>query len=147
MKIFGRPSLKEIYELSKDKTISISNTPFGADLDRGERRIYIKRAVPWKGVKGIENLRKVNPKVADTIEKLKRASQMLTGVKGVVFVYKNGKLTAMPRKSYLMAKAKDPSLEVVGGYTPTERVPIDEFMNRISKIANETGIHMLFGKE
>ena len=104
--MFGRPTLKELYELSKDKTISISSTPFGADISKGEKQIYIKKAVPWKGVKGIENLRKVNPKVADTIKKLRDASRMLSGIKGVVYVYKNGKLTAMPKKSYLMAKQK-----------------------------------------
>lgn len=135
MKVFGKPTLKELYELSKDNTVSIGSTPFGADLDKGERRQYIKKAAPWKGVKGIENIRRINPKVADTVEKLAEASKALSGIKGVVYVVKDGKMTAMPKKSFLAAKAKNPSLQVITEYKPAPTLSIDEYVSKVKALA------------
>jgi len=138
MKVFGRPTLKDLYELSKDNTITVSSTPFGADLSKGERQMYIKKAVPWKGVKGIENLRKVNPKVADTIAKLAEASRRLSGIKGTVYVIDaSGKLTAMPKKALIQAAAKDRSIlkRVVSEYVRPQPRPVDEYVAEVTALA------------
>lgn len=135
MKVFGKPTLKELYELSKDNTVSIGSTPFGADLNKEGRQKYIKKAVPWKGVKGIENIRRINPKVANTVEKLAEASKALSGIKGVVYVVKDGKMTAMPKKSFLAAKAKDPSLQATLEYMPAPTLSIDEYVSKVKALA------------
>lgn len=137
MKVFGKPTLKELYELSKDNTVSIGSTPFGADLGKGEKQRYIRKAVPWKGVKGIENIRRINPKVANTVEKLAAASKALSGTKGVVYVVKDGKMTSMPKKSFLAAKAKNPSLQAILEYMPAPTLSIDEYVSRVKALANE----------
>lgn len=138
MKVFGKPTLKDLYELSKDPTISVSSTPFGADLGKGERQLYIKKAVPWKGVKGIENLRRVNPKVADTVAKLADASRRLAGIRGTVHVVMpDGRITAMPKKALMQMAAKDPGVldRVVGEYIRPESLPVDEYVAKVTALA------------
>jgi hypothetical protein len=67
MKI-GAPvvSAMEMIHISKMPGVRISSTPFGI---AGTRTWYIGASVPWKGVKGIENVRTINPRVAEGLSK------------------------------------------------------------------------------
>lgn len=137
MKVFGKPTLKDLFELSKDPTITVSSTPFGANIERGEKQLYLKRAVPWKGVKGIENLRRVNPRVAETIDRLRAISQNLR-IKGAVIVRKNdGTLTKMPLKAVVMRAPKDPGIleRIVTVYEVPRRVSLAEYEGRVMEYA------------
>lgn len=140
MKLFTvkGPSLKELYELSKDPQITVSRTPFGANPLAGEEKVYIKRAVPWKGVKGIDNLRKVNPRVADTIEKLRDASRSMAGkYRGVVIAAVGGRIKAMPYKSFMqmVAAGKADMNNIVGRWVPVRGVTAEEYERRVRELA------------
>ncbi len=75
-------------------------TPFGAP--EGEVQRYIGRSVPWKGVKGIDNLRAINPRVAEGISAARSMSQGHRE-KGIAIVqYPNGEVVTMPMKCYRM---------------------------------------------
>lgn len=139
MKVFTvkSPSLRELYELSKDPQITVSRTPFGVNPLEGEEKVYIKRAVPWKGVRGIEKLRKVNPRVAETIEKLRDASKAMAGkYKGVVIAAVGGRIKAMPYKSFMQAVAagKASPSDIVAEWTPVVGVTADEYKRRVSEL-------------
>ena len=132
MKVFTAkaPGLKDIFEASKDPNISVSRTPFGAEY--GATQVYLKSAVPWKGVKGIENVKKVNARVGEAIEKLAEASKALSGINGTVVVSWKGKLTVMPKKAYLMAKIAGKPIEVVREVPVTSKptTTAEEFLRR-----------------
>jgi len=131
------PSLKELYVLSEDPQITVSRTPFGANPLAGEEKLYIKKAVPWKKVKGIENLRKVNAKVADTIEKLRDASKAMKGkYKGVVIAAVGGRIKAMPYKSFMQMVAAGKATEdnIVGRWPVIKGVSVDEYTRRVERL-------------
>jgi len=131
------PSLKELYVLSEDPQITVSRTPFGANPLAGEEKLYIKKAVPWKKVKGIENLRKVNAKVADTIEKLRDASKAMKGkYKGVVIAAVGGRIKAMPYKSFMqmVAAGKATKDNIVGRWPVIKGVSVDEYTRRVERL-------------
>ena len=139
MKVFTvkSPSLKELYVLSEDPQITVSRTPFGANPLAGEEKLYIKKAVPWKKVKGIENLRKVNAKVADTIEKLRDASKAMKGkYKGVVIAAVGGRIKAMPYKSFMQMVAAGKATEdnIVGRWPVIKGVSVDEYTRRVERL-------------
>ena len=139
MKVFTvkSPSLKELYVLSEDPQITVSRTPFGANPLAGEEKLYIKKAVPWKKVKGIENLRKVNAKVADTIEKLRDASKAMKGkYKGVVIAAVGGRIKAMPYKSFMqmVAAGKATKDNIVGRWPVIKGVSVDEYTRRVERL-------------
>ena len=46
----GIEDLKDLNRLELDNTLSLSATPFGATEE--DESLYVKRAVPWKGVTG-----------------------------------------------------------------------------------------------
>ena len=143
MKVFTvkGPSLKELYVLSKDTEITVSRTPFGANPLAGEEKVYIKKAVPWKGVKGIENLKRVNPKVAETINKLRQVSKAMKGrYKGVAVVAINGRIKAMPYKSFMqmVAAGKADKRNLITEWMPAEKVPVDTYVDRAERLLGTT---------
>ena len=101
MKVYKRQfTAKDLLEVARDPGMRVGSTPFGAE--HGERTIYIGKSVPWKGVKGIESVRAVNPRVAAGLEKA-RAISMAHHEPGSAWVqYPNGQVVGMPMKCYAM---------------------------------------------
>lgn len=101
MKIYKKQfTAKDLLEVARDPGMRVASTPFGAA--HGERTMYIGKSVPWKGVKGIENVRAVNPRVAAGIEAA-RAMSMRHHELGSAWVqYPNGEVVGMPMKCYQM---------------------------------------------
>ena len=104
MKIYKKEfSAKDLLEVAMDSRMRTGVTPFGAP--EGEVVRYLGRSVPWKGIKGIENIRAVNPGVAAGIERARDISRGHTE-KGIALVqYPNGEIVTMPMKCYAMMEA------------------------------------------
>ena len=96
--------LKDILDIKNDKRYRVSRTPFGATYS--DPMLYAGNAVPWKGVKGIDNVRKINAGVADGLENAIRISKKKAGVYGVVCIVDpvTGMPKCMPRKAYEQMK-------------------------------------------
>ena len=94
---------KELLEIATDNRYRVSRTPFGATY--ADPLVYVGRAVPWKGVKGIDKVREVNPRVAAGLERAISISKKHTE-KGVVCIVDEvtGLPKCMPRKAYEMMK-------------------------------------------
>lgn len=104
MKIFKKQfSAKDLLEVANDPNMRVGSTPFGAAY--GERTIYVGRAVPWKGVKGLENLRRVNPRVAAGLERAIGISRAHHEPGSAWVQYGNGQIVGMPMKCYQMMVA------------------------------------------
>jgi len=96
-------SAKDLLEVAMDSRMRTGVTPFGAP--EGEVQRYLGRSVPWKGVKGIENIRAINPGVAAGISRARDISRGHTE-KGIALVqYPNGEVVTMPMKCYAMMEA------------------------------------------
>jgi len=64
--------------------LRLTATPF---VHGFEDKVFLGHAAPWKGVKGIEEVRKINEDVAAGLEKaINEYSKPCAGVKGVVRV-------------------------------------------------------------
>jgi hypothetical protein len=101
MKIFKKQfTAKDLLEVANDPNMRVGSTPFGAAP--GERTIYIGRAAPWKGVKGLENLRRANPRVAAGLEKAISISRAHHEPGSAWVQYRNGQVVGMPMKCYQM---------------------------------------------
>lgn len=97
----------------KDDELRMFKTPFG----RNGGSFVLGKNVPWAGVKGIEQVRKINPEVAAGLEKARDLSkdvQRAGDNKGVVVVrYPNGDKVTMPRHSYKMMERQNKNVELV----------------------------------
>lgn len=104
MKIYKKEfSAKDLLEIAMDSRMRTGTTPFGAK--EGEVQRYLGRSVPWKGVKGIENIRAINPAVAEGISRARDISIGHTE-KGIAIVqYPNGEVVTMPMKCFRMMEA------------------------------------------
>lgn len=104
MKVYKKEfSAKDLLEIANDSRMRTGTTPFGAP--EGEVQRYIGRSVPWKGVRGIENIRAINPGVAAGISRARDIS-MGHREKGIAIVqYPNGEIVTMPMKCYAMMQA------------------------------------------
>lgn len=113
MKIYkGQYSLKDMLAASKDPTISIASTPIGAAP--GERLTYSRRAAPWKGLKGIEAVRRANPKVAAGLENAIKVSQRHHEIGLTVIAYPNGETLTIPTKCHAMMVDAGHAVSVIG---------------------------------
>jgi len=101
MKIYKKEfSAKDLLEVAMDSRMRTGVTPFGAP--EGEVVRYLGRSVPWKGIKGIANIKAVNPGVAAGISRARDISIKHTE-KGIALVqYPNGEIVTMPLKCYAM---------------------------------------------
>jgi len=79
-------TVEDIIAIKQNPKLRLTTSPFGLteeDIREGRKMLYVGRAVPWKGVKGIEAVREINPDVAAGLEKAKAISQAAKGTKGV----------------------------------------------------------------
>lgn len=113
MKVYKKEfSAKDLLDIANDSRMRTAVTPFGAP--EGEVQRYIGRSVPWKGVRGIENLRAINPRVAAGIEAA-RAMSIRHREPGIAVVqYPNGDVTTMPYKCYAMMLDAGHTVVLVG---------------------------------
>ncbi len=98
----------------KDDELRMFKTPFG----RNGGSFVLGKNVPWAGVKGIDQVRKINPDVAAGVEKARDLSkdvQREGNNKGVAVVkYPNGDTVTMPMHSYRMMEKQNKNVELVG---------------------------------
>jgi len=74
---------KDLMSIKQDPTVRLTATRFGPNADEV---VFLGRAADWKGVKGIEAVRAVNPGVAAGLEKAISISKACAGVKGVATI-------------------------------------------------------------
>jgi len=102
-------SLTELVKIAYSKAFRLFRPAFGKVDDLASRRYRVGRAAPHKGVKGIDNIRKLGGKyenMADVLEDNIRKVKALKGTseaKGVAVVYKDGEYIIMPRIAATMA--------------------------------------------
>lgn len=92
--------LKQLHEVSKDPTMSVSYTPFGPP----EGTVVVKDPPVTKGVKGIAAVRAVNPRIAAGLERAISISKAHRET-GTALVVIRGRLRRVPRKAAAMARA------------------------------------------
>jgi len=78
--VFG---VEDLMHVKTNPNIRLTATPF---VHGYEDKVFLGGAAPWKGAKGIEQVREINPDVAAGLEKAIDISQACEGVKGVVRV-------------------------------------------------------------
>ncbi len=117
MKVYKKEfSAKDLLEIANDSRMRTAVTPFGAP--EGEVQRYIGRSVPWKGVRGIANIRTINPGVASGISRARDISKGHTE-KGIAIVqYPNGEIVTMPMKCYAMMEAARRPVTLVATSAP-----------------------------
>lgn len=105
-------------QIARTPGVRMSSTPFGP---AGTRTFYIGRAVPWKMVKGIENVRAINSEVAAGLEKAISISMAAAGTYGVSLARytaagrKPGALILIPTKAAKQMVAQGTG-EIVASY-------------------------------
>lgn len=114
IKIPLKISLKDVYEESQRNDRTISRTPFGAPP--GEYQYYEKRAVPWKGVKGIDRVREINSGVASGLSRAIAISKAHHEKGKAILVYPDKTRIVVPLKSAMMSVAqhKDYGVRITG---------------------------------
>lgn len=119
MKIYkGQFTLKETLLASKDPTISLAATPIGAPP--GEKQMYARGAAPWKGAKGLEAVRRINPEVAAGLEKARAMSMRHHEAGLTVIAYPNGETMTIPTKCHAMMVDAGHIVSVIG-HLPVKR--------------------------
>jgi len=91
-------SLRELMEIAKDNNYSVAYTPFG----RFGLRTYIRKATPWKGLKGdaFWTEAEKHGRLKEGLETAITVSQRHRGQKGVALVQMpDGSYAIMPYKS------------------------------------------------
>jgi hypothetical protein len=78
--VFG---VEDLIHIKDSPTLRLTATPFVHDY---EDKVFLGHAAPWKGAKGIETVRGINPGVAAGLEKAISISKACAGEKGVVRV-------------------------------------------------------------
>lgn len=120
MKIYkGQFTLKETLSASNDPTMRVGSTPFGAAP--GERTLYIGKSVPWKGAKGIEAVRRVNPRVAEGLSRAIAMSKDHREPGIAVVAYPNGEVVTMPAKCHAMMEAAGHIVSVISRTAAVKR--------------------------
>ncbi len=74
--VFG---IEDLMHVKDDPTMRLTATPFVHDY---EDTVFLGHSVPWKGAKGIEEVRKINSKVADGLEEAIKISEACEKVYG-----------------------------------------------------------------
>jgi len=98
-------SLKELMDIARSNEYSVSYTPFG----RFGLRTYIRKAAPWKGLKGEAFWKEAEKhgRLADGLRSAINISRSHAGEKGVALVrYVDGSYGIMPYKSALQGQGK-----------------------------------------
>lgn len=120
MKIYkGQFTLKETLSAANDPTMRVGSTPFGAPP--GERTLYIGKSVPWKGAKGMEAVRRVNPRVAAGLERAISMSKDHREPGIAVVAYPNGQVVTMPAKCHAMMVAAGHIVSVISRTAAVKR--------------------------
>lgn len=78
--VFG---VEDLMHVKDNPNMRLTATPF---VHGYEDKVFLGHAVRWKGAKGIEQVREINPDVAAGLEKAISISKACEGVKGVVRV-------------------------------------------------------------
>ena len=79
--VFG---VEDLMHVKDNPNVRLTATPF---VHGYEDKVFLGHAAPWKGVKGIEAVREINPGVAAGLERaINEFSKPCAGVKGVVRV-------------------------------------------------------------
>ncbi|RLG99507.1 hypothetical protein DRO19_02065 [Candidatus Bathyarchaeota archaeon] len=76
-------TIDDLMHVKDSSTMRLTASPF---VHNYEDVVFLGHAAPWKGKKGIEKVREINPDVAAGLEKAIEISQECEGVKGVVRV-------------------------------------------------------------
>jgi len=74
-------SIEDFLKVKGSPKMRLTKTPFVHDY---EDKVFIGKAVDWKGAEGVEQVREINPDVADGLEKAISISEACEGVKGIV---------------------------------------------------------------
>lgn len=98
--------LRDIQNVAVDPAMRTAVTPFG--MPAGAYRRYVGKSVPWKMVKGIEEVKKINPDVAKGLAKAIAISKAQKGKYGVAIVhhFEKGVNILMPYKAGLQMEAQ-----------------------------------------
>jgi len=78
--VFG---IEDLAYVKDNPSLRLTATPFVHDY---EDKVFLGHAAPWKGAKGIEAVREINPGVAGGLEKAIKISKECAGTTGVVRV-------------------------------------------------------------
>ncbi len=98
-------SLRELMDLARSNDYSVAYTPFG----RFGLRTYIRKAAPWKGLKGdaFWEEAKKHKGLAEGLKNAISISKKFAGNTGVALVkYMDGSYGIMPYKSALQGEGK-----------------------------------------
>jgi len=76
-------TIDDLMHVKENPNMRLTASPFTHNY---EDKVFLGRAARWKGAKGIEQVREINPDVAAGLEKAIEISQECEGVKGVVRV-------------------------------------------------------------
>lgn len=114
MKVYKKEfSAKDLLEIANDSRMRTGVTPFGAA--EGEMQRYIGRSVPWKGVRGIANVSRINPRVGTGITNARNISMRHHETGVAIVQYPNGEIITMPMKCYQMMVEVHHPVALVGG--------------------------------
>jgi len=107
-----RPQLtvEDIMKIRFNPRYRLTTSPFGLTPEEYERNppVYLGRAVSWKGVKGIEEVEKKNPRVAAGLRKAIKISKAFAGTYGTT-IY-NGRV--YPKKAIEQKRWKEMGISV-----------------------------------
>ena len=92
--------LRQLYEIGKDPTMSVSSSPFGPI----EGTVVLKAAPILKGVKGMAAVQAINPRMAAGLSRAIAISRAHRE-RGVSLVVIRGQLRRVPTKAAAMARA------------------------------------------
>ena len=76
-------TIEDLMHVKESPEMRLTASPF---VHNYEDVVFLGHAAPWKGAKGIDQVREINPDVADGLEKAIKISQACEGVKGSVRV-------------------------------------------------------------
>jgi hypothetical protein len=114
MKVYKKEfSAKDLLEIANDSRMRTAVTPFGATP--GEMQRYIGRSVPWKGVRGIDAVSRINSGVGRGITAARSISMKHHETGTAIVQYPNGEIVTMPMKCYAMMEEVRHLVTLIGG--------------------------------
>lgn len=105
--------LRELLQISQSNQWSVQYSPFSFSAGGRQGATIIRRAAPWKGANGIDEVRQINSDVADGLQNAISMANNTSGTSGLAVIDKGGEMKIVSQSAAELAAAGSQDWDVV----------------------------------
>lgn len=121
--------LRELLQISQSNQWSVQYSPFSHSVGGRQGATIIRRAAPWKGANGIEQVREINPDVASGLETAIDMAEQTKNTSGLAVIDKGGEKKIVSQAAAELAEAGQKNWEVIAQGLPSYSRAVDELVS------------------